>query len=152
MQQLTDAMMGIAEGERTGALPPVTGDEIGRMAQAVGAFQSSIRARDEAIDDLHRTQAELVQAGKDGSTWQSLRRHQPRAEPAACRDEIPLCTCCAAQETRMTLPRWTARSGGSPRWRSGWRRSSPICAVSRGAPIRSGCRCHSARPSTTRSH
>lgn len=64
LQQLTDAMMGIAEGERTGALPPVTGDEIGRMAQAVGAFQSSIRARDEAIDDLHRTQAELVQAGK----------------------------------------------------------------------------------------
>mgnify|MGYP002034796674 CR=1 FL=1 len=28
LQQLTDAMMGIAEGERTGALPPVTGDEI----------------------------------------------------------------------------------------------------------------------------
>lgn len=76
--QLSAAMLAIARGEKPGRIPREGEDEIGQMAHAVGVFQRSVAARNaayarlateaaerrRAVEDLKRTQAELVQAGK----------------------------------------------------------------------------------------
>ncbi|MGC9367959.1 MAG: ATP-binding protein [Paracoccaceae bacterium] len=65
MQALTTAMRRIADG-KTPALEglPTRNDEIAQLAEAVGAFHTSVRERDQAIEKLRQTQSELVQAGK----------------------------------------------------------------------------------------
>ncbi|KAE9625908.1 ATP-binding protein [Parasedimentitalea maritima] len=76
--EMSAAMMAIARGEPPEKLPPIGDDEIGQMAHAVGVFQQSVQARDEAnsrlmtevaerrraVETLKRTQEDLVQAGK----------------------------------------------------------------------------------------
>ncbi|MEE9387693.1 MAG: ATP-binding protein [Paracoccaceae bacterium] len=64
MHEITTAMQEIARGAAPAKLPAGGDDEIGHMAAAVLAFQHSIDAREQAIEQLHQTQAELVQAGK----------------------------------------------------------------------------------------
>ena len=76
--EMSSAMQAIARGEAPPPLPKPGDDEIGQMSRAVEAFRRSVEARDEAfaqlshevaerrraVEDLERTQAELVQAGK----------------------------------------------------------------------------------------
>ncbi|AUH34031.1 sensor histidine kinase [Paracoccus tegillarcae] len=64
LRALTGRMLVIADRAEA-ALPDAdSGDEIGRIRGAVNAFGRAITARDQAIDKLRQTQAELVQAGK----------------------------------------------------------------------------------------
>ncbi|MCA2012339.1 hypothetical protein LCM17_12650 [Cereibacter sphaeroides] len=60
LRSLTDRLMATAEAQAG----PRDGDDLERLSFAVGEFQRSIQARDTAIEDLRRTQDELVQAGK----------------------------------------------------------------------------------------
>jgi len=76
--QMSAAMLAIARGEKPATMPREGDDEIGQMAHAVGVFQKSVESRDDAfsrlsievaerrraVEDLKRTQVELVQAGK----------------------------------------------------------------------------------------
>ncbi len=76
--EMSAAMLAIARGETPGPLPRQNDDEIGQMSRAVGEFQKSVLARNaayarlatevaerrRAVDDLKRTQEDLVQAGK----------------------------------------------------------------------------------------
>jgi two-component system C4-dicarboxylate transport sensor histidine kinase DctB len=60
LRSLSDRLMATAEA-RSG---PQGGDDLERLTFAVGEFQRAITERDNAIADLRRTQADLVQAGK----------------------------------------------------------------------------------------
>lgn len=64
LRQMTSAMQNISLGKVVKNLPQSGEDEIGQMGAAVIAFQQSVQARERAIEQLHQTQAELVQAGK----------------------------------------------------------------------------------------
>ncbi len=64
LHKITDAMRAVARGEPPANLPEGGEDELGRMGEAVRAFQRSVEARERAIGKLQQTQAELVQAGK----------------------------------------------------------------------------------------
>lgn len=62
--QMSEAMLAIADGGAVPKLPDTGDDEIGRMARAVRTFRASVEARDATLEELHQTQAELIQAGK----------------------------------------------------------------------------------------
>lgn len=64
LRALTGRMLEIAD--RAGARIAITGphDEVDRIRAAVDEFGRAIAARDQAIEQLRTTQAELVQAGK----------------------------------------------------------------------------------------
>ena len=65
MENLTTAMRQIADGKPHVLNDlPVRDDEISHLEIAVNAFQNSVTERDQAIQDLHQTQNELVQVGK----------------------------------------------------------------------------------------
>ena len=65
MENLTTAMRQIADGKPHMLNDlPVRDDEISHLEIAVNAFQNSVTERDQAIQDLHQTQNELVQVGK----------------------------------------------------------------------------------------
>ena len=66
LRELTGRMLTIADrAEATlPASATTTSDEIARIRGAVDAFGRAIEARDQAIDKLRQTQADLVQAGK----------------------------------------------------------------------------------------
>jgi len=78
LRTLSIAMRAIARGETEGPLMPSGSDEIGRMGNAVEVFRRSVREREETLSklqteienrertnqQLQKTQADLVQAGK----------------------------------------------------------------------------------------
>lgn len=65
MQELTGAMKAIVDGQAVDVSDVGNRhDEIGQLSNAVQAFRTSVRDRDQAIVDLRSTQNELVQAGK----------------------------------------------------------------------------------------
>lgn len=61
LRSLTDDLLATAEGQ---APPPPASDDMARLTFAVGEFRRAITTRDRAIEDLRKTQDELVQAGK----------------------------------------------------------------------------------------
>lgn len=68
IERLSAELRHIAGGD-LGTIPlrpadPKHGDEIADMALAVGVFRDSVRERQQAIERLHLTQRDLVQAGK----------------------------------------------------------------------------------------
>ena len=65
--ELSRAMLALSEGETTVRVRHQGDDEIGRLANAVRAFQKSVLDRQEAFERLRVTQTQLVQTGKMAS-------------------------------------------------------------------------------------
>ena len=65
--ELSRAMLALSEGETTVRVRHHGDDEIGRLANAVRAYQKSVLDRQEAFERLRVTQTQLVQTGKMAS-------------------------------------------------------------------------------------
>lgn len=65
--ELSRAMLALSEGETTARVRHEGDDEIGRLANAVRAFQKSVLDRQEAFERLRLAQTQLVQTGKMAS-------------------------------------------------------------------------------------
>lgn len=63
LRLLTDELLATAEGHALSPSPP-RNDEMARLSFAVKEFKRAISDRDAAIEDLRKTQKDLVQAGK----------------------------------------------------------------------------------------
>ncbi len=125
---MSSAMLAIADGKEVTSLPQVGEDEIGQMSRAVGVFQKSAQARDSAlkqlntevgerrraVEDLKRTQAELVQAGKLAALGQlsSGISHELNQPLAAMKHRIHLLRTGVAEKSDEKVQRQIERMDG----------------------------------------